>query len=509
MPADRSTALPTALAAALAAAYLIWAPASQDLAGATFRADLFSAHGFLLWNDDWYSGHYLLSYSVLFPPVGALLGSRLVGAVAVVVAAPLFALLARRRFGAAALVPSLWFAAAAASWLLTGRMTFLLALPFGLAALLPTRGGGLALAGALAALSSLASPVAGLFVALAGIALALAGERARGASLALGGALPIAVLNLAFPTGGHEPFLFSAFVAVPILAVAVILLVPSEHRALRIGALLYAGLALIVFVVPNALGGNVTRLGALFAGPVLALALWPRGRWVVLAVSLPLLYWQLLAPIRDVRNAAGDPATERAFFEPLDAELDRIAARGGAFRTEIPPTRNRWEAAYVALGHPIARGWLRQLESDDFDLFTDGELTPAAYLDWLHRHGVGYVAVPDAELDYLAEDEVELIDRGLDYLVPVWSDENWRLYRVRGARRWGLEAMGMTEEGPQAFTVSRPRRGTLPLNWNRYWDVVSGDACLREGRDGATELEPRSPAPVVVGTRIGGDPCSG
>jgi hypothetical protein len=509
MPQARAIAPPAALAAAIAAAHLMWGPASQDLAAATFRADLFADHGFALWNDDWYSGHYLLSYSVLYPPLGALLGARLTGALAVVAAAALFAELAGRRFGDAAMVPALWFAAAVASWLFTGRITFLLAVPLGLAALLPRRGAALVLAALLACLSSLASPVAGLFVAVAGVALALTGERARGAWLAIGAAVPIAALNLAFPVGGEEPFVFSAFVAVPILALAVIWLVPREHRALRVGVVLYTLLALVVFVVPNALGGNVTRLGALLAGPVMALVLWPRGRLVVVAVSIPLLYWQLIAPVRDVRKAAGDPATERAFFEPLVEKLDRLDGGRASFRTEIPPTRNRWEAAYVAPEHPIARGWLRQLEADDFDLFTDGELTPAAYRDWLRRHGVSYVAVPHATLDYLAEDEVALIDRGLTYLAPVWSNDDWRLYRVRGGG--GLAKAGVRLEGPGGFTIDRPRAGAeaLPLNWNRYWSIADGVACLREGDDGETVVEARGRAPVAVETRIGGSSCSG
>ena len=95
-PAARAIVLPTALAALLAAIYLAVAPASQDLAAATFRADLFSEHGFALWNNQWYSGHYLLSYSVLYPPLAALLGVRLVGALAVVAAAAVFAALAQR-----------------------------------------------------------------------------------------------------------------------------------------------------------------------------------------------------------------------------------------------------------------------------------------------------------------------------------------------------------------------------------------------------------------------------
>lgn len=504
MRAKGNVIWPTVLAVALAAVYLAVAPTSQDLAAATFRADLFSEHGWLLWNNDWYSGHYLLSYSVIYPPLGALLGPRLTAALAVVVAAALFALLARRRFGPAAIVPSLWFAAGAAAWLLTGRVPFLLAVPFGLAALLPRGGPALGWAAALAGVAALASPVAGLFAALAGAALFLAGERARGACLALGAAIPIALLNLAFPTGGFEPFVFSAFIAIPLLAAVVVWLVPAEYRALRIGAVLYAVLALVLFIVDNPLGGNVTRLGALFAGPVLALALWPRGRWLVLAISIPLLYWQLVAPVRDVRKGADDPSTERAFYTPLLTELDRLAPGDAPIRIEVPPTKNRWEATYVALEHPIARGWLRQLESEDFDLFTDGRLGPAAYRDWLRGHQVDYVAVPNAPVDYLAEDEVALIDSGLSYLKPVWSSSDWLLYRVVPGPRSRLSAIGV-----DWFELEAPRPGDYPtgLHYNRFWRVVGGDACVRDDA-GATVVEARTAGKIRVESGIPPRSCS-
>jgi hypothetical protein len=499
----------TLLAAALAAVYLVWAPSSQDLAAATFRADLFSDHGFTVWNNAWYSGHYLYSYSVIYPPLGALLGPRLAGALAVVAGAGLFALLARRRFGAAALVPSLWFAAGLASWLLTGRVPFLLAVPLGLAALLAADGSHPIAVAVAAALASLASPVAGLFVALAGASIWLAGEARRGIALVVGALLPIAVLNLAFPTGGLEPFVFSAFVAIPLLAAVVLWLVPAEYRALRIGAVLYALLALALFVIDNPLGGNVTRLGALFAGPVLALVLWSRGRWVVLAVAIPLLYWQLIPAVRDWHKADGDPSTELSYFRPLLDQLGDLAADGKSFRVEIPPTKNRWEAAYVARDYPIARGWLRQLESDDLELFTDGALTAEAYYEWLREHAVSYVAVADARLDYLAEDEVALIDSGLDYLVEVWSSDDWRLYRVEGAQEWGLGALGVEDGGPDGFAVHAGEPGTYPtsINWSHYWSVTAGDACLVDD-DGKTVVESHAPDQrIEVGLGLSGSEC--
>ena len=485
---------PTLLAALAGVAYLIWTPQSQDLAAASFRADVFADHGFALWNNDWYSGHYLLSYSVLYPPLGALLGPALTGALAGVAAAALFALLARRHFGAVALVPALWFAAAVGAWLCTGRVAFLLAIPFGIGAVLAADSRRTASAVTLAALSGLASPVAGLFVGLAGAALWLAGERREGTALALGALVPIVALNLAFPVGGVEPFVFSAFIAIPLLAAVVIWLVPPEYRALRIGAVLYALGALAAFFISTPLGGNVTRLGALFAGPVLALVLWPRGRWVVLAVSIPLLYWQLVAPVRDVRKASNDPSTKAAFFAPLNAELNRLSAREGAFRVGIPPTKNRWEADYVARDHPIARGWLRQLESDDFDLFTGGELDPASYRDWLDRHAVAYVAVPDAPRDDLAEDEVALIDDGVPYLRPVWSSDEWRLYEVEDPTPIGADSVGI-----DSLTVEAPRPGEyeLEVNPNRWWGVAEGDGCVRDA-DGHTVVEAASAGAIRV-----------
>jgi hypothetical protein len=491
---------PTLLAAIGAVVYLIWAPGSQDLAAASFRADLFADHGFLLWSNQWYSGHYLLSYSVLYPPLGALLGPRLVGAIAVVASAALFAALARRRFGATAFVPSLWFAAGIASWLLTGRIPFLLAVPLGLAALLPRATGPLWPAALLAALTSLASPVAGLFVALAGVALGSAAERRRGLALVLGAGAPIVILNLLFPTGGSEPFVFSAFIAIPLLAVVVVWLVPIRYRALRIGTVLYAALALIVFVAPTALGGNVTRLGALFAGPVLALVLWPRGRFVVIAVSIPLLYWQLVAPIRDVRKAAGDGSTEEAFYAPLVAELADLQSDEPPFRVEAVLTKNRWEADYVAREFPLARGWVRQIESEDFDLFSDGNLDPDSYRDWLDRHAITYVAVPDAPLDYLAEDEVELIDSGLDYLSPVWQNDHWDVYRVEDAAPLGVSAMGANW-----FEVDAPRPGSYPvaINYTWTWSVTEGDACVERADDDSTVVVAREPGTVRVVSRLG------
>ena len=368
------------------------------------------------------------------------------------------------------------------------------------------------LAAALAVLTVLASPVAGLFLAIGGVAVAGAGDRRGGFAVAAAALASITALSLAFPTGGEEPFVFTAFIGVPLFALAALLLLPPEERVLRWGVALYALVSLVAFVVANPVGGNMARLGALAAGPVLALGLAGRRPLALAVVALPLVYWQWVAPVRDLSQASGDPSVHASYYQPLLAQLEH-RTRGLPVRIEIPPTRNRWEADYVAPRFPLARGWLRQLESDDFDLFTDGNLTAARYRLWLNQWGVSYVAVSDAKLDYLSTDEVDLIRRGLPYLRPVWSSQDWRLYRVEDST--GLVSTTgdfpaptgrrdrITALGPASFTLSARDSGRflVRIRYTRYWTVTAGSACVeREGEWTAVEMD--HPGIVRVAARF-------
>ncbi len=505
-------ALGMVAAALLALLYLVFEPSSADLAAQAFRSDLFSAHGFLIWNDYWYGGHYLPGYSVLFPPLGAALGPRLVGAVSAVAAAGLFGALARYRFGSQAWLATLWFGLATGSLLIAGQLTFALGVAIGLGALLALQRGRPALAVAMGALTACASPVAGLFVALAGVAVALTGRRRAGIAVAAGALAPIAALALAFPTDGYFPFVATAFLPVPLLAAAALILLPAEERTLRLGVVLYVGLCLVLAIVHTPVGANAARLGSLFGGPVLALGLAGRRPVALALLAVPLLYWQWAAPIRDLTNAAGEPSVEKAYYAPLLAELERRTG-GAQVRVEVPPTQNRWEADYVAPRFPLARGWLRQLESGDFDLFTGGHLTPAAYRTWLYDNGVSYVALPDAEPDYLAEDEDALIRDGPPYLRPVWANRHWRLYAVRGTP--GLvspandasvaagPATRLATIGPAGFTLSTRHVGPfmIRIHHTRYWTVTAGEACV-EGDGEWTRVDARSSGVVSVAARF-------
>ena len=58
---------------------LAWNPQVGDLAAQVFRTELFQHAGLAIWNGSWYGGHYTLTYSLLFPPLAALLGPQVVG----------------------------------------------------------------------------------------------------------------------------------------------------------------------------------------------------------------------------------------------------------------------------------------------------------------------------------------------------------------------------------------------------------------------------------------------
>src|SRR4051794_23941640 len=485
------------LATALAAAYLLVAPQSADLAAQVYRAGLFHRAGWLLWDNAWYGGHPLLGYSVLFPPLGAVLGVRLAGALSVVAAAGLFAVLAREAFpGRRAAIGSAWFAAGVAAQLLTGRMTFLFGVAIGLGAILAARRDRRALAVALAALTTLGSPVAGAFVALAGAAWAIAHPRTFGVALAAGALVPGLVLAALFPEGGIEPFVASAFWPAFVALLVIAALLPGEHRALRVGAGLGAAVCLLAFMVPTPLGGNAARLGALFAGPMLACVPLRGARRVAALATVPLfLYWQLMPPVRDLAVSAGDPSTRTTFYAPLLSELDRRPLG----RVEVPFTRSHWEARDLAdRGVLLARGWQRQLDRQRNALFYEGHLTARGLRAWLHHNAVRWVALSDARLDPSARREAALLRAGVPGVREVWHGHHWRLFSVAGAPAMASGAARLVDLDPQSFTLRARRAGRslVRVRWSPYWAVTAGAGCVR--RAGGDWVEVRSARAGVI-----------
>ena len=94
----------------------------------------------------------------------------------------------------------------------------------------------------------------------------------------------------------------------------------------ELGAACFAAVAIGSFLVPTALGGNVSRLGQYVAGPLLACALLPRRRLVLVALAIPLLIWQWIPAVDGIAFARTDPSTRQAYYEPL---LDYLHTQSG------------------------------------------------------------------------------------------------------------------------------------------------------------------------------------
>src|ERR1700747_3248913 len=100
LPVAREALLGAGVAPA-AASLIVWlAPPGGDLAAREYQRSLFLAHGFTLWDNFWYAGRYaFVGYSVLYYPLAALLGIRLLAVLTVAVPAVSFALLLEREWG--------------------------------------------------------------------------------------------------------------------------------------------------------------------------------------------------------------------------------------------------------------------------------------------------------------------------------------------------------------------------------------------------------------------------
>ncbi len=488
-----------ALSSALAAAMLIWNPQVGDLAAQMFRTELFQQAGLGIWNGSWYGGHYTLTYSVLFPPLGALIGPQLVGTLAVIASAYLFDRLVRDHWGDEARWATLWFAAGVVTLLADGQLTFSLGVAFGLGTLraLQLRRGATSLLAAAAC--ALSSPVAAVF--LAGVLLAgmvdlrapAGDDRVRGrAAWAASIALALTLIpNVVFPGAGQFPFEFSSFVAIPLWCGSALYLtrgMAGSERRLRQGILAYMLAATAIWLVPNAMGGNAVRLGALFGGPVIAAALLahrPRRLpvWFLALFLAGSLYWQVTASVTQIARSMGDPSTSAAYFEPLERWLRGSGGEG--MRIEVPPTANHWESAYLAPQFDLARGWLRQIETTRDDIFySEGRLTDATYRAWLHDNAVRFVALPDAPLDYSSVAERRLILRDPPYLDLRWSTPQWRVYEVRnpaplveplGGGRADIRRVG---HHGFALDVRRPGDFLVRVNFTPYWSIARGEGCL-------------------------------
>jgi hypothetical protein len=503
----RSDAQAALLAGLGALAWLIAGIRTPDLAAQSYRVGLFQREGFAIWDNNWYAGHHLPGYSLLFPPLGGLLGMRLVGLLSAVLAAFCFARIAESQFGRRARIGILWFALATVADLAIGRLTYALAAAIGLAAIYAATRRRLVLTGVLAAVCGVAAPLAGLFVGMAAVAVLVA-HRADPAVRRVAACLglpPVGtglVLTIAFNEGGREPFGTRPLIAAVFFTVGFLVVLPRRERVLRVGAGLYLVGTLASFVLTTPIGDNTTRVGADFAGPVLACAMLSRRGRPSSSVALTwgllvgLFAWQWFAPVRELAKGVGDPISRTATYTGLLGYLDAHDTSPG--RLEVTFTRSHWEAAILAPRYPLARGWEKQLDAGDDGLFYGRTLSPAAYHAWLDELAVRYVVLARAPLDPSSRLEANLVRGGLPYLRSVYSDSHWQVFEVLDPTPLASRPARLTALGGQSFSLDFTRAGTsfVRVRFSPYWQVGSG--CVGPAAGGFTQVTSDRPGPVRV-----------
>ncbi len=507
---DRAAAPIWLLAAVLAALWLLLAPPTPDLAAQVFRATLFRQEGFAVWDSSWYGGHNLPGYSLLFPPLAALIGPRLLGALAVTASVVLFERLIGSHFPARATRwATVWFALAAIGDLMIGRITFSLGVTFGLACLLALDRKRTVLAVVAAVACAAASPVAGSFVLLAAVAVTIA-TRSRAAAL-VGAAATVTILamTLGFPAGGVQPYPLRSTIIPVAATVAIALLAGQRYRALWVGALLYAPACILAALIPTPLGENIARLGALSAGPLLAALILsrptpPRHLGVLILIGATVACWQLLGPLRETAKGAVDPSTAAQYHQPLIDYFETHTDQ--PFRVEVPFTRAHWEAAYLAPHMALARGWSTQLDTKYGALFYRKEtpFSAAEYHRWLRRNAVRYVAVPDAAPDPSSVRELAVIASRPSWLKPLWQSANWKVYEVTDHRPMVSGPGDLVSLGRDRFTLQahRARPMTVRVRWTSFFVLTEGSACLARAKGGWTEVTPVRPGTLKIAARF-------
>ncbi|MFJ1644349.1 hypothetical protein [Streptomyces sp. NPDC088258] len=444
--------MPLLATCAVVPLYALWAvllaTGGGDLAAQFAWAGFMARHPGSAYNLSWYGGTHTANYSVLAPPLMALLGVRTVSVAAGLAGTwamgALFVRSGVRRPGWPALL------GAVALWcnVASGRTTFALGAAIGLFALLHV--GRAVPAVVLAALAALASPVAGLFLVVAGAAYALDRRWARGASLLVPPVVVVAAVTLLFPFQGEQP-MSPGKLTMPLVTCAVLwCAAPRRWRVVRYGAAVYALGVVLTFLVPSPIGTNVERLVGLAGPPVLLAALLAAGpraafRAPVRARALPALllavavsvntYWLLSKTEDDLVVSTTVPGWA-AHTDGVVAALDRLGA--GRTRVEVVPARDHREADVLAPHVTMARGWNRQLDVVRGRLFYDGHggtaaLDPVAYRAWLDRWAVGFVVLPHGRPDSPAAAEAALVRDRPEWLERVWGDRWWTVYRVRDA----------------------------------------------------------------------------
>ncbi len=458
------------MTAAGALTWIVFFPrVGTDLSAAFARAHWAGHYPTAAYLFSWYGGIHPASYSLLAPYLLAVAGTRPAMAVAAVISAVLLTSLLVRHQVPRPRAAAVWVGIALWTELSAGRAAFTLGLAAALGCVVvadvgrPRSWGRLVAAASLALLCCLLSPVAALFLGVVAAAFALARHWVQAMVVIVAASLPLAVMAL-FSDGGYQPLTVQNWLP-PLLATAgVILLIPRRWRMLRAGAIVYGLGVLLTLAVPSLIGSNVARLGELLAGPLLAGIGSARHRWLLAIALGGAAVWQVAQPAADL--AQGNAPAYAPQTAALVRELEALHA--DTARVEAVPQYGHWESEELASVVPLARGWERQVDIERNPLFYHGVLTPLAYYAWLRYNAVRYVAISVATPDPAAVAEAATIREGEPWLVPIWHNTFWRLYRVTGTDPLASPPAAVAASTPAQIMLRMSRPGTtiVRVRWS-------------------------------------------
>jgi hypothetical protein len=495
MSARREALLSAAVAGTIAALLAWLGPPGTDFAAHAYQRTLFLEHGFTFWNNFWYAGRYsFVTYSVLYYPLAALLGIKLLAVATIALGALAFAVVVGREWGLAARWSSRTFAVVWAGIVLSAAFPFALGFALGLLALWALQAGARWRFGVLAVLTIAASPLAFLLLALflAGAGSArldgLWRNRVVVAWVVAVGLVEVLVWRI-FPDAGRFPF-SGAEVASALAFCAAVFAGTwrvEDARVLRFFSAIYAAAIVTLYFVPSAIGENIDRL-RFTAVPLVVLVFslrhW-RPRVPCVAVLVLAIAWNVSPLLWSLAKDGGDSTASAAAWSPAVSYLRTHL--GHAYRVEAVDTPTHSAAVYLAgAGIPLARGWYRQDDFPQNELLYDQRLGARVYVAWLHELGVRYVVLPrTAPTDYSSRAEAKLVRSGRAGLRRVFRTRDLAIYRVPGARPIAPGLQTLTES-EITIAVHRPGSVRIAVRYSPYWHASHG--CLSKGRDGMLRL---------------------
>ncbi|MGZ4339175.1 MAG: hypothetical protein ACXVQ3_03880 [Gaiellaceae bacterium] len=494
----REETVAAAIAATLAALLLWIAPPGVDWAAHAYQRTFLIEHGFALWNNFWYAGRTtFVTYSLLYYPLAAALGIRVLALVSVATGAFAFSAVIHRQWGTRSRLASFTFAVLWAGIVAAAAFPFALGVAFALLALraLQTQRRGWFVACAILTLAASPLGFAFLVVVLGGVALARRSLRDARVQIAAVGGCVLAEVVLWRLFGDSGRFPYGILQLLPSLGFAVLGLVVTrgvpEARLLRGLFWIYLPVCLLAYLVPSSVGSNLERLRYV-ALPVafLAAALrsW-RPLWLVLPAVALAGVWNTTPIFSTLARASTDPEASAAYWQPSISFLRSHLSP--SYRVEVVDTAEHWPAAYLPdAGISIVRGWYRQSDFPQNELLYDSNLGARAYRGWLRRMGVRYVLVTDAPADYSSRREAALLRSGRSGLVVVDRLRHMTIYELPHATPLvtGPGAATVLWLWPQRLVMALTEPGAyrVRVRWSPYWHASTG--CVARTPDGLTRI---------------------